>query len=198
MNDDIKNTLAVIPQQPGCYQFFDEKGTVIYVGKAKDLKRRVSSYFNKHHDHPKTRILVRNIRKIKYIVVNTEEDTFLLENNLIKELKPRYNVMLKDDKTYPSIVIKNEFFPRVYKTRNVVKDGSKYYGPYTSVLSVNVLILEKFIKLELAGLILLLKTLLQRNLKFVLSIILIVVKDLVKDYKVLMTTTEILRKLTKY
>lgn len=140
MNDDIKNTLAVIPNQPGCYQFFDEKGTVIYVGKAKDLKKRVSSYFNKYHDHPKTRILVRNIRKIKYIVVNTEEDTFLLENNLIKELKPRYNVMLKDDKTYPSIVIKNEFFPRVYKTRNIVKDGSKYFGPYTSVLSVNALL----------------------------------------------------------
>src|SRR5690554_5681426 len=140
MTEEIKQTLAVLPHQPGCYQFLDEKGTVIYVGKAKDLKKRVSSYFNKQHDHPKTRILVRNIRKIKYIVVNSEEDTFLLENNLIKQLKPRYNVMLKDDKTYPSIVIKNEFFPRVYKTRNVVKDGSKYYGPYTSVLSVNALL----------------------------------------------------------
>lgn len=140
MNNEIKNTLAVIPNQPGCYQFFDEKGTVIYVGKAKDLKRRVTSYFNKHHDNHKTRILVKNIRKIKYIVVNTEEDTFLLENNLIKKLRPRYNVMLKDDKTYPSIVIKNEFFPRVYKTRNIVKDGSKYFGPYTSVLSVNALL----------------------------------------------------------
>lgn len=140
MNNDIKNTLAVIPSLPGCYQFFDEKGTVIYVGKAKDLKKRVSSYFNKHHEHPKTRILVKNIRKIKYIVVNNEEDTFLLENNLIKKLKPRYNVMLKDDKTYPSIVIKNEFFSRVYKTRNLVKDGSKYFGPYTSVLSVNALL----------------------------------------------------------
>lgn len=140
MTDDIKNTLAVIPHQPGCYQFMDEKGTVIYVGKAKDLKKRVSSYFNKVQEHPKTRILVRKISKIKYIVVNTEEDTFLLENNLIKQLKPRYNVMLKDDKSYPSIVIKNEFFPRVYKTRNIVKDGSKYYGPYTSVQSVNALL----------------------------------------------------------
>ncbi len=140
MTDEIKNTLGVIPNQPGCYQFIDEKGSVIYVGKAKDLKKRVSSYFNKNHEHPKTRILVRNTRKIKYIVVNTEEDTFLLENNLIKQLKPRYNVLLKDDKTYPSIVIKNEFFPRVYKTRNIVRDGSKYYGPYTSVLSVNVLL----------------------------------------------------------
>ncbi|MFA7492087.1 MAG: excinuclease ABC subunit UvrC [Proteiniphilum sp.] len=140
MTDEIKNTLAVIPHQPGCYQFLDENSTVIYVGKAKDLKKRVSSYFNKHHDHPKTRILVRKIRQIKYIVVNTEEDTFLLENNLIKQLKPRYNVMLKDDKSYPFIVVKNEYFPRVYKTRNVVKDGSKYFGPYTSVQSVNALL----------------------------------------------------------
>lgn len=140
MTDEIKNTLAVIPHQPGCYQFLDENDTVIYVGKAKDLKKRVSSYFNKHHDHPKTRILVRKIRKIKYIVVNSEEDTFLLENNLIKKLKPRYNVMLKDDKSYPFIVVKNEYFPRVYKTRNIVKDGSKYFGPYTSVQSVNALL----------------------------------------------------------
>ncbi|MEN6588184.1 MAG: excinuclease ABC subunit UvrC [Proteiniphilum sp.] len=140
MTDDVKDTLAVIPHQPGCYQFLDEKGTVIYVGKAKDLKKRVSSYFNKYQEHPKTRILVRNIRKIKYIVVNTEEDTFLLENNLIKQLRPRYNVMLKDDKSYPSIVVKNEFFPRVFKTRNIVKDGSRYYGPYTSVQSVNALL----------------------------------------------------------
>lgn len=140
MTDEIKNTLAVIPHQPGCYQFVDEKGTVIYVGKAKDLKKRVSSYFNKVQEHPKTRILVRKICKIKYIVVNTEEDTFLLENNLIKQLKPRYNVMLKDDKSYPSIVVKNEFFPRVYKTRNIVRDGSRYYGPYTSVTSVNALL----------------------------------------------------------
>jgi excinuclease ABC subunit C len=140
MTDDVKDTLAVTPHQPGCYQFLNEKGTVIYVGKAKDLKKRVSSYFNKIQEHPKTRILVRNIRKIKYIVVNTEEDTFLLENNLIKQLKPRYNVMLKDDKSYPSIVVKNEFFPRVYKNRNIVKDGSKYYGPYTSVQSVNALL----------------------------------------------------------
>lgn len=140
MTDDIKNTLAVIPHQPGCYQFFDEEGTVIYVGKAIDLKKRVSSYFNKNHDHPKTRILVRKINKIKYIVVNSEEDTFLLENNLIKQHKPRYNVLLKDDKTYPSIVVKNEYFPRVFKTRNIVKDRSKYFGPYTSTQSVNALL----------------------------------------------------------
>ena len=140
MTDEIKNTLAIIPDQPGCYQFVDEKGMVIYVGKAKNLKRRVSSYFNKNHEHPKTRILVRKIKKIKYIVVNSEEDTLLLENNLIKKLRPRYNVLLKDDKSYPSIVIKNEYFPRIFKTRNIVKDGSKYYGPYTSIQSVNALL----------------------------------------------------------
>ena len=140
MTDEIKNTLAILPDQPGCYQFVDEKGTVIYVGKAKNLKRRVSSYFNKNHEHPKTRILVRKIKNIKYIVVNSEEDTLLLENNLIKKLRPRYNVLLKDDKSYPSIVIKNEYFPRIFKTRNIVKDGSKYYGPYTSIQSVNALL----------------------------------------------------------
>ncbi len=140
MTQEIQDTLKILPQVPGCYQFLDEKGKIIYVGKAKNLKKRVSSYFNKYQEHPKTRILVRNTRQIKYIVVNTEEDTFLLENNLIKELQPRYNVMLKDDKSYPSIVIKNEFFPRVFKTRNILKDGSKYFGPYTSVLSVNALI----------------------------------------------------------
>lgn len=140
MKDDIKNTLTVIPHDPGCYMFLDEKETVIYVGKAKNLKKRVSSYFNKTHDNLKTRVLVKNIRKIKYVVVNSEEDTFLLENNLIKELQPRYNVLLKDDKSYPYIVVKNEYFPRVYKTRNVVKDGSKYFGPYTSVHAVDTLI----------------------------------------------------------
>ncbi|SCM55332.1 excinuclease ABC subunit UvrC [Petrimonas mucosa] len=140
MIQEIRDTLKILPQGPGCYQFLDEKGKIIYVGKAKNLKKRVSSYFNKQQENPKTRILVRKIRQIKYIVVNSEEDTFLLENNLIKELKPRYNVMLKDDKSYPSIVVKNEFFPRVFKTRNIVKDGSKYFGPYTSVAAVEALI----------------------------------------------------------
>ena len=140
MNDDIKTTLSVIPHQPGCYQFFDESGKIIYIGKAKDLKKRGSSYFNKVHDSPKTRILVRKIAKIKYIVVNTEEDTFLLENNLIKQHQPRYNVLLKDDKTYPSIVVKKEFFPRVFQTRNIQRDGSRYFGPYTSTASVRALL----------------------------------------------------------
>ena len=98
MTQEIQNTLKIMPHSPGCYQFIDKKGKVIYVGKAKDLKKRVSSYFNKYHENPKTRVLVKNIHRIKYIVVDSEEDTFLLENNLIKELKPRYNVMLKDDK----------------------------------------------------------------------------------------------------
>lgn len=138
--EHIKNILSVIPEKPGCYQYFDEKGTIIYVGKAKSLKRRVSSYFNKEHDNNKTRVLVKQIRDIKYIVVDTEEDALLLENNLIKQYRPRYNVLLKDDKTYPSIVVKNEYFPRVYQTRNIVRDGSQYYGPYPSVYTAKVML----------------------------------------------------------
>ena len=139
-DEHIKMILAVIPEKPGCYQYFDEKGTIIYVGKAKNLKRRVSSYFNKEHDSNKTRVLVKQIRDIKYFVVDTEEDALLLENNLIKQYRPRYNVLLKDDKTYPSIVVKNEYFPRVYQTRNIVRDGSQYYGPYPSVLTARVML----------------------------------------------------------
>ncbi|NDW10836.1 excinuclease ABC subunit UvrC [Dysgonomonas sp. 520] len=136
----LKNIIDNIPQKPGCYQYFDENNKLIYVGKAKNLKKRVSSYFNKIQDNVKTRILVNKIRDIKYIVVDTEEDTFLLENNLIKQFKPRYNIMLKDDKTYPSIVVKNEYFPRIFKTRKILKDGSQYFGPYTSVLSIKALL----------------------------------------------------------
>lgn len=144
MNKDsaehIKSILAVIPEKPGCYQYFDSNGTIIYVGKAKNLKRRVSSYFNKEHDSNKTKVLVKQIRDIKYIVVDTEEDALLLENNLIKQYRPRYNVLLKDDKTYPSIVVKNEYFPRVYQTRNIVRDGSRYYGPYPSVYTAKLML----------------------------------------------------------
>lgn len=140
MNEDFLNRLKVIPHSPGCYKFLNSEGKVIYVGKAKDLKKRVSSYFNKPHENGKTRVLVKNIRDLEYIVVNTEEESFLLENNLIKELKPRYNVLLKDDKSYPYIVIKNEPFPRIFKTRKIVRDGSRYFGPYTSVVAVNALI----------------------------------------------------------
>lgn len=118
---------------PGVYQYFDKNGKILYVGKAKDLKKRVSSYFTKTHENGKTRVLVKKIAEIKHIVVQTEADALLLENNLIKKHQPRYNVLLKDDKSYPWICIKNESFPRVFLTRNVIKDGSEYFGPYTSV-----------------------------------------------------------------
>ena len=138
--EHLKTILSVIPEKPGCYQYFDGKGTIIYVGKAKNLKRRVSSYFNKEHDSNKTRVLVKQICDIKYIVVDTEEDALLLENNLIKQYRPRYNVLLKDDKTYPSIVVKNEYFPRIFQTRNIVRDGSSYYGPYPSLYTAKVML----------------------------------------------------------
>ncbi|MFL1683977.1 excinuclease ABC subunit UvrC [Coprobacter secundus] len=131
--EHIKNILALLPDTPGVYQYFDKEGKIIYVGKAKNLKRRVSSYFNKTHDSIKTNVLVKNICDIKYIVVKSEEDALHLENSLIKEYKPRYNVLLKDDKTYPWITIKNEHFPRIFLTRKIIKDGSKYYGPYANV-----------------------------------------------------------------
>lgn len=144
MNEEIleyiKTILAVMPEKPGCYEYFDEKGTIIYVGKAKNLKRRVSSYFNKQQDSNKTRVLVKQIRDIKYFVVDTEQDALLLENSLIKQYHPRYNVLLKDDKTYPSIVVKNEYFPRIYQTRNIIRDGSHYYGPYPSVYTAKVML----------------------------------------------------------
>lgn len=144
MNEEIleyiKTILAVMPEKPGCYEYFDEKGTIIYVGKAKNLKRRVSSYFNKQQDSNKTRVLVKQIRDIKYFVVDTEQDALLLENSLIKQYHPRYNVLLKDDKTYPSIVVKNEYFPRIYQTRNIIRDGSRYYGPYPSVYTAKVML----------------------------------------------------------
>ena len=130
----IKNIVSALPNEPGIYQYFDKEGKIIYVGKAKDLKKRVSSYFTKVHDNRKTEILVRNICDIKTIVVETEHDALILENNLIKKNQPRYNVLLKDDKTYPWICIKNERFPRVFQTRNLKKDGSFYFGPFTSGL----------------------------------------------------------------
>jgi len=142
----IKSLVSVLPDKPGIYQYFDQTGKIIYVGKAKNLKKRVSSYFNKNQQNRKTELLVRNIADIRHMVVETEQDALLLENNLIKKYQPRYNIRLKDDKTYPWIVVKNEPFPRVFQTRNVVKDGSNYYGPYTSVLAVRAL-LEFFRKL---------------------------------------------------
>lgn len=127
----LKQIVLSLPESPGIYQYLNEKEEIIYVGKAKNLKRRVSSYFNKEQQSVKTKVLVKQIHDIKYIVVENEQDALLLENSLIKKFQPRYNILLKDGKTYPWICIKNEFFPRVFKTRNLVKDGSKYYGPYT-------------------------------------------------------------------
>lgn len=132
--------LQTLPNSPGVYQYFDDEGTILYVGKAKNLKKRVSSYFTKTHDNGKTRVLVKKIADIKHIVVATETDALLLENNLIKKHKPRYNVLLKDDKSYPWICIKNERFPRVFSTRRVFKDGSEYFGPYTSMKTVSTLL----------------------------------------------------------
>ncbi len=132
----LKGIVLNLPETPGIYQYLNEEGTIIYVGKAKNLKRRVASYFNKEHESGKTRVLVKKIRDIKYIVVNSEEDALLLENNLIKRYKPRYNVLLKDDKTYPSICVTKEEFPRIFKTRKIDKKGGIYFGPYTHLPSM--------------------------------------------------------------
>jgi len=139
-DEKLKNIVSSLPNEPGIYQYFDREGDIIYIGKAKDLKKRVSSYFTKTHDNRKTAILVRNICDIKSIVVETEQDALILENNLIKKYRPRYNIMLKDDKTYPWICIKNERYPRVFQTRRVEHDGSLYFGPFTSILMVRTLI----------------------------------------------------------
>jgi len=132
--------LQLLPQEPGVYQYYDKDEKILYVGKAKNLKKRVSSYFTKNHDNAKTGVLVKKIRSIKHIVVATETDALLLENNLIKKYQPRYNVLLKDGKTYPWICIKKEAFPRVFSTRRVIKDGSEYFGPYTSIKTVRTLL----------------------------------------------------------
>jgi excinuclease ABC subunit C len=132
--------LSTLPNNPGVYQFYDAEDKILYVGKAKNLKKRVSSYFTKNHEIGKTRVLVKKIRSIKHIVVPTESDALLLENNLIKKYQPRYNVLLKDDKSYPWICIKNERFPRIFPTRRHIKDGSEYFGPYTSMKTVKTLL----------------------------------------------------------
>ena len=132
IQEHLKQIVLSLPDAPGCYQYLDASGIVIYVGKAKNLKRRVSSYFNKEQISAKTRVLVSKIRDIKYVVVKTEEDALLLENNLIKRYKPRYNVLLKDDKTYPSIAVTNEYLPRIFKTRRRTR-GATYFGPYSHV-----------------------------------------------------------------
>ncbi len=136
----IKGIVDNLPDCPGCYQFLDETGTIIYVGKAKKLKRRVASYFQKEHENRKTRHLVQSVSDIKYIVVNTEEDALLLENNLIKQWTPKYNILLKDGKTYPSIVITNEYFPRIFPTRKINKRYGTYFGPYSHVQTMHTLL----------------------------------------------------------
>lgn len=139
-SDKLKDRIRLIPEKPGIYKYYDDTGNIIYVGKAKNLKKRVSSYFTKNHDSGKTRILVKKIHEIEYIIVDSESDALFLENSLIKKYQPRYNIQLKDDKTYPWICIKNEPFPRVFSTRRVIKDGSKYFGPYPSVKIVSTLL----------------------------------------------------------
>ncbi len=136
----IEIQLKTLPDSPGVYQFFDAEGKILYVGKAKNLKKRVSSYFTKTHDTGKTRVLVRKIRSVRHIVVPTESDALLLENNLIKEHQPRYNVLLRDDKSYPWLCIKNERFPRIFPTRKRIRDGSEYFGPFTQMRTVRTLL----------------------------------------------------------
>ena len=152
-NEYLRGIVMNLPASPGIYQYLNEEGTIIYVGKAKNLKRRVYSYFSKDHHSTKTQILVRRIADIRYIVVNTEEDALLLENNLIKKYKPRYNVLLKDDKSYPSICVTNEYFPRIFSTRKIVRDGSVYYGPYSHIPSMQaiLLLIKKLYPLRTCG-----------------------------------------------
>ena len=143
-SEAYQHIAGTIPSQPGIYKYFDAAGTLIYVGKAKNIRKRVSSYFNKTFTTYKTHELVQRIERIEFAIVNSEQDAFLLENTLIKRFQPRYNINLKDDKTYPFIVIKNEPFPRVFLTRQRTEDGSQYLGPYTSVKKVRELL--EFIK----------------------------------------------------
>ena len=140
-NENIRQILQRLPDKPGVYRYYDTEGNLLYVGKAKSLKKRVASYFNKNkYENGKTRLLVRKIADIKFIVVDTEFDALLLENNLIKEHQPKYNIQLKDDKTYPWLVIRKERFPRVHPTRRMIKDGSEYFGPYASVKTMHAML----------------------------------------------------------
>ena len=137
-DSNFKSILSLLPEKPGVYQFIDSSGTVIYVGKAKNLKKRVTSYFSRNQSG-KTTVLLKKTHDIRHIVVENESDALLLENNLIKKHQPRYNILLKDDKTFPWICIKKEPFPRVFSTRKLLRDGSLYFGPYTSGLMVKTL-----------------------------------------------------------
>ena len=140
MHSELELQLKTLPSEPGVYRYYDKKGEILYVGKAKNLKNRVLSYFNKSQIGYKTRMMVSKIVRLETTVVNSEYDALLLENNLIKEYQPFYNILLKDDKSYPWICIKKEPFPRIFLTRNVIKDGSEYYGPYAKVKQAKTLI----------------------------------------------------------
>jgi len=131
--EEFQHIASGIPQQPGIYKYYDAGDSLVYVGKAKNIRKRVSSYFNKTYTNYKTHELVRRITRIEFTIVNSEQDAFLLENSLIKQFQPIFNINLKDDKSYPFIVIRNEPFPRVFLTRQMIDDGSEYLGPYTSV-----------------------------------------------------------------
>ena len=179
----LKEKVSKLPTTPGVYQFFDANGVIIYIGKAKNLKNRVSSYFVKTNQTSKTMVLVRKIRDLKYIVVNTEEDALLLENNLIKKYKPRYNILLKDDKTYPWICITKEAFPRVFTTRKFIRNGSEYFGPYTSAKYANTLIslIKSLYKLRTCNLSLNNQLFIVESIKYVWNIISEIVWGLVSD-----------------
>lgn len=181
-DDHLKKKISELPSSPGVYQYFDSSGVIIYIGKAKNLKNRVLSYLNQSNQSNKTRILVNKITDLRYIVVNSEQDALLLENNLIKKYKPRYNILLKDDKSYPWICIKKEPYPRVFLTRRFVHDGSEYFGPYTSGKFAHVLIslIKSLFKLRTCKLALNTKWLsITTVLKFVWNIISVIVSGLV-------------------
>jgi excinuclease ABC subunit C len=168
MNENLELQLKTLPSEPGVYRYYDKNGQLLYVGKAKNLKKRVLSYFNKNQNGYRTRIMVSKIVRLETTVVNSEYDALLLENNLIKEHQPFYNVMLKDDKTYPWICIKNENFPRIFMTRNVIKDGSEYYGPYAKVRPAKILLetIKNLYKIRSCNLDLSPKKLKTENIKF--------------------------------
>ena len=180
-DDHLKKKISELPSSPGVYQYFDSSGVIIYIGKAKNLKNRVLSYLNQSNQSNKTRILVNKITDLRYIVVNSEQDALLLENNLIKKYKPRYNILLKDDKSYPWICIKKEPYPRVFLTRRFVHDGSEYFGPYTSGKFAHVLIslIKSLFKLRTCKLALNTKAVYNNRLKFVWNIISVIVSGLV-------------------
>src|ERR1700679_1868149 len=194
---DYKDELKNIPHKPGVYQFWDDEKELIYIGKAKDLRNRVSSYFNKDFNvNAKTRVLVSKIRNITFTIVDTEVDAWLLENSMIKKHQPRYNVLLKDDKTYPWIIIKNENYPRIFWTRRIIRDGSKYLGPYASVSMMhNILgLIKKLTRSAPATCSLPRKILKKENLKFALNTKWVTVKDPARITRPKMTTRITLRR----